>query len=154
MPLTVGVAAPAGASALLSSTATKVYDLDASSERLAMLDGNLVSDGSGSGAGAPADQTPRSIFVPDSGTAGNVFLSYQLGASGSSGGSYASSTAGIEDWAVANSLKFAIPTQVPEPGTWGAIGALAFAGIATWRSQRTKLRKLQESQASDPSDTP
>ena len=126
----------------LTSTSTLVYDLDASSDKTLLLDGGLV--GGGSSTIDLIMLIPQSVFAPYAGSKDNIFLLFQMGATGVSGGRDYSSDSGFEEWNAVSGLIFTIPAQVPEPGTWGAIAVMTLAGVATWRSQKAKRQSLQD----------
>jgi hypothetical protein len=126
----------------LTNSATKVYDMDANGDRTLLLDGSLV--GGGTSTVDLVMLVPQSVFAPYSSTSDNVFLYFQMGATGTSGGASYTSDGNYEEWNAVSGLTFTIPAQVPEPGTWGAIAVMTLAGVATWRSQKRKRQSVPE----------
>lgn len=134
---TTGADAP-NSFAYLNSTATKVYDLDAGTDKTLLLDGALV--GGGSSTVDVVMLIPQSFFAPYSETHKNVFMYFEMGALGTSGGKDYTSDTGFEEWNAVSGLAFTIPLAVPEASTVAAGGGLALivAGhfVARYRRRR------------------
>ncbi len=122
----------------LSSTATKVYDLDASGDKSLLFDGSLV--GGGSSSVDVVMLIPQSVFAPYASSANNVFMYFQMGALGTSGGRSWSSDGGFEEWNAVSGLTFTIPQPVPEPGTVGAAAAVIAVSGWSWYSRKSKRK--------------
>ncbi|HTH48689.1 MAG TPA: hypothetical protein VMB21_14345 [Candidatus Limnocylindria bacterium] len=123
----------------LANSATKVYDMDATSDNTLLLNNTLV--GGGSSSVDLVMLVPQSLFAAYGGSATNVFLYYQMGALGTYSSQTWTSDGGFEEWAAVSGLTFTIPAVVPEPGTVGAVGGVAviFAGhcLAQYRRRRS-----------------
>lgn len=130
----------------LTSTATKVYDLDAGSDKSILLNGSLV--GGGSSTVDLVMLVPQSIFAPYASSANNVFLYFQMGALGTANGKDWTTQGGFEEWNAVSGLTFTIPDPVPEPGTIGAGAAVLAVSGWSWYSRRRSRKTKPASEDS------
>jgi hypothetical protein len=132
-----------------SSTSPKVYDLDASGDKSLFFDGSFVDSGSSPIHGDML--VPQSVFAPDAGSANNVFMYFQMGAIGTSGGRSWNTEGGSEDWNAVSGLTFTIAQPVPEPGTVGAAAAVIAVSGWSWYSRKRKRNRTTGSASQTPS---
>ncbi len=135
----------------LSSTATKVYDLDSGGDKSLLLDGSLV--GGGSSTVDLVMLVPQSVFAPYTTSAHNVFLYFQMGALGTTAGHNWTTDSGFEEWNAVSGLTFTIPEPVPEPGTVGAAAAVIAVSGWSWYSRKRNRNRRPGCASPNPSPT-